>query len=60
MYDIYDQSTVAANDKLTAITIGANYFMSDRTKIQANYIINQEETNETDNNAVALLMQIML
>lgn len=44
-YEYYDPSEDVEDDLLTTVTIGLNYWINDWTRLQANYLINDNQQN---------------
>lgn len=44
-YESYDSNLDMTDDLLTTITIGLNYWINDWTRLQANYLINDNQNN---------------
>ena len=56
-WDSYDQNRDAASDRSDLLTIGLNWFFSEKTKLQVNYNSYQRESGETANRALLLQFQ---
>jgi len=56
-WDSYDQDRDAPDDRSDLLTIGCNYFFSERTKLMANYVHYGRETEGTTNWALILQFQ---
>jgi Phosphate-selective porin O and P len=57
-YDVTDPNVYIGSNKATALTIGTNfYFDSKYTRVQMNYLMNNEEGTEIDNNEFLLNFQ---
>jgi len=57
-YDTFDKNLSLDGDKKTSYTFLLNYNFSPNSKIQAGYVIQNEETNEISNNIPILQLQI--
>ncbi len=56
-YEQYDPDRDTSGDREDIITLGVNYFFNDYLKLQANYLLKDEET-EVSNNEFALQLQM--
>ena len=54
-YDVYDPDDA---DKYDNITLGVNWFIDKSVKLQVNYLIRDEETNDISNNMFASQFQV--
>lgn len=57
-FEMFNADNALANNELTTITFGANYWFNDKTRIQANYRYSAEAANEISNDAFVVQLQI--
>ncbi len=56
-FDSWDPNKNVSGDKKYIYTLGLNWFFAETTKLQFNYNLKKEETNETDNNEFLVQFQ---
>ncbi|MDH7512040.1 MAG: porin [Clostridiales bacterium] len=56
-WDSYDQDKDAASDRSDLLTLGINWFFSEKTKLQVNFNSYRRESGETANRAVLVQFQ---
>ena len=57
-YEAFDYDKDMDNNTMSVITVGANYFFNDNTRMQLNYRYRVEEAGELDNDVIALQLQV--
>lgn len=57
-YDTYDPSTKVSKNATYVYTIGVNWLFNNRTKLQVNYELKDEEGEENSNNTLIIQMQL--
>ncbi|MFC1770313.1 porin [Candidatus Margulisiibacteriota bacterium] len=59
MVDSYDPDAGISGDRQDSLTLGWNWFVTKKTKLQVNYLMMKEETNEVDNNQLTAQWQVV-
>jgi len=57
-YDSFDPNTKISKNATDAYTIGVNWFFNNRAKLQVNYELKDEESQEKSNNTFIIQMQL--
>jgi len=57
-YDYLDPDASLDYQTITTMTFGFNYFFNDWTRLQFNYIMNDEEWNDIDDNEMIVQLQV--
>ena len=56
-YDSFNSNIDISGSTLTNYTLGINYFVNNWVKLQANYLLRREETNQKDNDVLEMQLQ---
>lgn len=56
-YDSFDKNLDIQGDRISVMTLGLNWFFSEKTKFQINYEYHREDTNETSKNVILAQLQ---
>jgi phosphate-selective porin OprO/OprP len=56
-YDSYSSNIDISGSTLTNYTLGINYFINKWIKLQANYLLRREETNQKENDVLEMQLQ---